>query len=188
VQQGITIYNNSGRTSHNGIELALSYMAVKEEDGKAISLFRPYAAVTYSHFRFDDYKILDAQNQVKAVYDGNELTGVAPWVVSAGLTMETRMGIYFYGNYFFNDRLPLNDANTDYNPSYQVLNGKIGFKKSLSKHFELNLYAGLDNITNSRYSSMTSLNAVAYGGGLPAYFGPSPARNGYGGLHIKYMF
>ena len=188
VQQGITIYNNSGRTSHNGIELALSYMAVKEEDGKAISLFRPYAAVTYSHFRFDDYKILDAQNQVKAVYDGNELTGVAPWVVSAGLTMETRMGIYFYGNYFFNDRLPLNDANTDYNPSYQVLNGKIGFKKSLSKRFELNLYAGLDNITNSRYSSMTALNAVAYGGESPAYFGPSPARNGYGGLNIKYMF
>lgn len=188
VQQGITIYNNSGRTSHNGVELAISYIAIKEEDGKAVSLFRPYAAVTYSHFRFDDYKILDARNQVKAVYDGNELTGIAPWVVSAGLTMETRAGIYFYGSYFFNDRLPLNDANTDYNPSCQVLNGKIGFKKSLSKHFEINLYGGLDNITNSHYSAMTSLNAVAYGGGSPAYFGPSPARNGYGGLNIKYMF
>lgn len=188
VQQGITIYNNSGRTSHKGVELALSYLAVKEEDGKAISLFRPYAAVTYSHFRFDDYKILDAQNQVKAVYDGNELTGIAPWVVSAGLTMETRAGVYLYGSYFFNDRLPLNDANTAYNPSYQVLNGKIGFKKSLSKHFEINLYAGIDNITDSRYSSMTSLNAVAYGGGSPAYFGPSPARSSYGGLNIKYIF
>lgn len=188
VQQGITIYNNSGRTSHNGIELALSYLAIKEEDGKAVTLLRPYAAVTYSHFRFDDYKILDAQSQVKAAYDGNELTGIAPWVVSAGFNMETKAGIYFYGSYFFNDRLPLNDANTDYNPAYQVLNAKLGFKRNLSKHFGINIYAGLDNITNRRYSSMTALNAVAFGGGSPAYFSPSPARNGYGGLNVKYIF
>ncbi|HRO45552.1 TonB-dependent receptor [Agriterribacter sp.] len=188
VQQGITIYNNSGRTSHNGIELALSYLAIKEEDGKAVTLLRPYAAVTYSHFQFDDYKILDAQSQVKATYDGNELTGIAPWVVSAGFNMETKTGIYFYGSYFFNDRLPLDDANTAYNPAYQVLNAKAGFKRSLSKHVEINIYAGLDNITNSRYSSMTALNAVAYGGGSPAYFSPSPARNGYGGLNVKYIF
>ncbi len=25
IQQGITIYNNAGKTSHNGLELALSY-------------------------------------------------------------------------------------------------------------------------------------------------------------------
>ncbi len=188
VQQGITIYNNSGRTSHNGIELAMSYLAIKEKDGKEISLLRPHAAVTYSHFRFDDYKILDAKNQVKAVYDGNQLTGIAPWVVSAGLNIETKRGIYFDGNYFFNDRFPLDDANTAYNPSYQVLNAKIGFKRGLSKHFGINVYAGLDNMTNSRYSSLTSLNAVAYGGGSPAYFGPSPARNGYGGFNVKYIF
>ncbi|HRN55672.1 MAG TPA: TonB-dependent receptor, partial [Agriterribacter sp.] len=188
VQQGITIYNNAGRTSHNGIELALSYLAVKEENGKPLTLLRPYAAVTYSHFRFNDYKILDEQNQVKSVYDGNQLTGIAPWVVSAGFNMETRTGIYFYGSYFFSDGLPLNDANTNYHPAYHVVNGKIGFKRKLSKHVGINLYGGVDNITNSRYSSMTALNAVAYGGGSPAYFNPSPARNGYGGLNIKYIF
>jgi len=46
----------------------------------------------------------------------------------------------------------------------------------------------LDNILNKRYSSILSLNAVGYGGAQPAYFNPSPARNGYGGLNIKYIF
>ena len=188
IQQGITIYNNSGRTSHRGVELALSYLAIKENDKKEITLLRPFMAITYSHFRFEDYKILDAQNHVKATYDGNELTGIAPWVVSAGLNIETKTGIYFYGNYFFNDRLPVDDANTTFNHSYQVFNAKIGFKKSITKHLEFNLYSGLDNITNIKYNSMTSLNAVAFGGGQPAYFGPSPARSGYAGLNLKYIF
>lgn len=188
VQQGITIYNNSGRTSHNGVELALSYLAIKKEEGKQITLLRPYVAVTYSHFKFDDYEILDAENNVKAIYNDNELTGIAPWVVSSGINIDSKLGFYFDGNYYFNDKLPLNDANTAYNPAYQILNGKIGFKKSISKHVEINIYTGLNNITNSYYSSLTSLNAVTYGGGSPAYFNPSPTRNGYLGFNFKYNF
>lgn len=188
VQQGITVYNNSGRTSHNGAELALSYLLINNDGDRQITLLRPYAAVTYSHFKFEDYKILDGGGEVRAVYDGNDLVGVAPWVVSAGLNAETRVGIYVYGSYFFNDRVPLDDGNTAYNPAYHVLNAKIGFKKNLLRHVAVDVYAGLDNIANRRYSSHTSLNAAAYGGGSPAYFSPSPARNGYGGLAVKYIF
>lgn len=188
VQQGITVYNNSGRTSHDGVELALSYLIIKEEEEKKISLLRPFAAITYSDFKFKDYKVLDADGQVKAVFDGNELTGIAPWVINAGINLETRWGVYFYGNYFFNDHLPLDDANTAYNPSYQVLNSKIGLKRKITRHIGINIYAGMDNITNSRYSSLTSLNASAFGGGQPPYFNPSPNRTGYGGLNVKYIF
>lgn len=188
VQQGITIYNNAGSTSHNGVELALSYLAIKSVDGKQITLFRPYAAVTYSDFKFEDYEILDAESNVQASYNDNELTGIAPWIISSGINIETKLGLYFDGSYYFNDKLPLNDANSAYNPSYQVLNGKIGFKKRLSKHFEINVYTGLNNITDSHYSSMTSLNAVAFGGGSPAYYNPSPTRNGYLGFNFKYNF
>src|SRR5690606_4705168 len=111
VQQGITIYNNSGRTAHNGIELALSYQFLKEEDNHLISNLRPFTAVTYSDFRFKDYKNLNAENEVIANFDGNMLTGIAPWTVMGGLDIETQMGLYFYTNYYFNDRTPLNDGN-----------------------------------------------------------------------------
>jgi iron complex outermembrane receptor protein len=188
IQQGITIYNNSGKTSHNGVELALSYQAVKPEDNRGITMLRPFAAVTYADFKFKDYKILNAQNQVTATYDNNDLTGIAPWVLSAGIDLETNTGLYFYGSYFFSDKLPMNDANSDYLPAYQVLNAKIGYKRNLAKHFELNIYAGLDNILNESYSCIISLNAAGFNGAAPAYFNPSPKRNGYGGLNFKWLF
>jgi len=188
VQQSITIYNNAGKTTHNGAELSLSYQLLKTEDQKEINTLRPFVAVTYSDFKFKDYKTLNAQNQVIASYDGNKLTGISPWVVNMGIDLETRTGLYFYGNYFFSDQLPLNDANSAYNPAYQVVNAKVGYKKQLIKCLEINLYAGLDNILNKNYSSIISLNAVGYGGAQPAYFNPSPKRNGYGGLNLKYIF
>ncbi|WP_110828012.1 TonB-dependent receptor domain-containing protein [Pedobacter nutrimenti] len=188
VQQGITIYNNAGKTSHNGAELSLSYQLLKAEDQQQILSLRPFVAVTYSDFKFKDYKILNAQNQVTATYDGHQLTGIAPWVFNAGLDLETRSGVYFYGSYFYSDALPLNDANSAFNPSYQVLNAKIGYKKMLLKCLEANVYGGLDNILNKSYSSIVSLNAVGYGGAQPAYFNPSPKRNGYAGLNLKYIF
>lgn len=188
VQQGITIYNNAGKTSHNGIELSLSYQILKPEDQNEILSLRPFAAVTYSDFKFKDYKTLNAQNEVTATYDDNQLTGIAPWVLNAGIDLETRTGIYFYGSYFFSDRLPLNDANSVYNAAYHVANAKIGYRKQIFKCLETNLYAGLDNILNKSYSSIVSLNAVGYGGAQPAYFNPSPKRNGYGGLNVKFIF
>lgn len=188
VQQGITVYNNAGKTSHNGVELALSYQLLKAADEAEIISLRPFMAVTYSDFKFKDYKTLNAQGEVTASYDGNKLTGIAPWVMNAGIDLETKTGLYFYGNYFYSDRLPLNDGNTAYNAAYQVLNAKIGYKKQLGNCLELNVYAGLDNIGNKSYSSIVSLNAVGYGGAQAPYFNPSPKRNGYGGLNLKYLF
>lgn len=188
IQQGITIYNNSGKTRHDGAELSAAYQLLKPEDDNQILSLRPFAAVTYSRFSFKDYKTLNAQGQVTATYDGNKLTGIAPWVLNAGLDLETRVGLYFYGSYFYSDELPLNDANTTYNASYQVVNAKIGYKKLLLKYLEANIYAGLDNILNERYSSIVSLNAVGFGGAQPAYFNPSPKRTAYGGLNLKFIF
>src|SRR5690606_5581705 len=97
-------------------------------------------------------------------------------------------GVYVSGNYFFIDRLHLNDVNSDYNPAYQVLNAKLGFKMQVAKSFALVLYAGANTLGVERYCSMNALNAVAYGGGGAAYFNPSPERNFYVGLNLKYLF
>ncbi|CAM4379963.1 iron complex outermembrane recepter protein [Pedobacter westerhofensis] len=187
VQQGITIYNNAGKTTHNGAELALSWQALKPDDQNAIASLRPFVALTYSDFTFKDYQVLNAANQVTATYNGNELTGVAPWVLSAGLDVETRLGLYVNLNYYYNDRMPLNDSNTDYNKSYGVAGAKVGYKRKLGLSFEMNIYGGLDNIFDESYSSIISLNAAAASGGQPAYFNPSPKRNGYAGLSLKYF-
>ena len=188
VQQGITIYNNAGKTTHDGAELALSWQILRPEDNNQVVSLRPFVALTYSDFKFKNYKILNANNEVAANFDGNELTGVSPWVFNGGIDFETQYGIYIYMNYYFNDKMPLNDGNTAYNPSYQLLNSKVGYKKRLGKSFELNIYGGIDNIFNEAYSSIVSLNAVGFAGAQPAYFNPSPKRNGYAGFGFKYLF
>lgn len=188
VEQGITIYNNSGKTTHDGAELALSWQAIRADDNLSIISLRPFASITYSDFKFKDYKILNAASEVTASYDGNELTGISPWVINLGLDVESKIGIYFNMNYYYNDKMSLNDLNSDYNPSYQLFNTKLGYQKRFGKSFEVNLYGGIDNLFNESYSSIVSLNAVGYSGAKPAYFNPSPKRNGYAGLGLKYLF
>lgn len=188
IQQGITIYNNAGKTNHNGVELAFSYQAINPDKEGEIIRLNPYVAITYSDFKFQDYKILNSSNVETANFKGNKLTGISPWVISAGLDLETKAGFYFYGSYFYNDKLPLNDANTDFNSSYSILNSKIGYRKKVVKSIELNLYGGLDNLLNQSYSSIVSLNAVGFNGAAAPYYNPSPKRNGYGGINIKYFF
>ncbi|MFC3199267.1 TonB-dependent receptor domain-containing protein [Parapedobacter deserti] len=188
VQQGITIYHNAGKTAHRGAELALSWLAIDRNDSRWISRLRPFAAVTYSDFSFVDYKTRDADDNVTAIYDGNRLTGIAPWVINAGLDLESSTGLYANCNYLYNDRLPLNDANTAYNPSYHLLNTKIGYRRVIRNRFKAEVYGGVDNLLGQHYSSFVALNAVAYGGGQPAFFNPSPGRNGYGGINISYLF
>lgn len=188
VDQGSTVYHNSGRSKHEGLELALSYQAVPENENKAITRLQPYAALTYSHFRFTDYKELGENGAVENNFDGNDLTGIAPWVFNIGVDLETWAGFYFTGTYHYNDRVPLNDANTDYHPSYGILNGKIGFRKRILAHFDIDIFAGLNNLTDKKYSSFNEFNATPEENKAPAYFNPAPEINGYGGISVKYNF
>lgn len=188
ISQGVTVYHNAGKTRHTGAELAVSYQAIRKDDGSRIfSSLKPYAALTYSHFRFVEFQLREADGQVTGDFAGNKITGIPPWTAFVGIQAETDMGVYAHAHWLFNDKMPLNDANTDFNDAYQTLNLKVGYRKKF-RHFGLDLYAGLDNILDRRYSSLTALNAVAYGGGQPAYFNPSPGRNGYVGIHLNYNF
>lgn len=186
IAQGITVYHNSGRTGHDGAELALAGNLIREQDGKWISGLMMNVAVTYSDFTFVEYITVDSEGLPLNDFSGNALTGIAPWTVSGNLMMETRMGIYGNLAYFFNDRLPLNDLNTDFQDSWSLWNTKWGYRFSAGARFDVDLYAGIENLTNSRYSSFSALNAVAYGPAGPAYFNPSPSRNFYAGLKVKY--
>lgn len=185
VAQNITVYNNAGRTYRNGAEAGLYFEVLKSKSGFFTSI-RPFTTIAYSDFKFEDYKILNAQNIVINDFSGNALTGIMPWVVNIGLDIETKHGFYLYNTFFYNDKMPMNDANTDFNSAYKVLNIKLGYRQTLGR-FGINAYVGADNLLNELYSSQIALNAVSFIPGQPApYFNPSPERMWYGGLSIKY--
>lgn len=184
---GVTVFHNTGKTVHEGIELGLGYQLIRSSDNHFVSSLYPKAALTYSHFTFKDYKVLDEDGHVSATFDGNPLTGIAPWMAQFSTTMETKTGLYAHANLFFNDRYTMNDAATDYNPSYTIVNAKIGYKKNLSTHFGMDVYVGMQNITDEKYSSFTEINAPSVDGGLPRYFNPALPRNSYAGVSVKYF-
>lgn len=186
VGQNVSVYHNSGKSTHAGAELATSYQLIRKSDKRWVKELKPYVALTYARYRFDDYKILDDDNQLQEDFKDKDLPGIAPWMMYAGVDVKTEPGFYFNANFYFNDKAPLNNANTAYNDAYRLVDAKFGYQSTINRHFEIDIYAGVNNMMNERYSSYTSLNAVAWGGGSPAYFQPSPGRSGYVGLNLKY--
>lgn len=183
---GINVFHNAGKTKHEGAELGVTYRPLKEGDNKFVSSLFLNSALTYSHFKFVDYKILDEKGNTAAKYDGNPLTGIAPWMISSSVNVETIAGLYANLSLFFNDRYTLNDAATDYNPSYTIVNARVGIRKKINERIGINFYGGVQNILNKKYSSFTEIN-TADNNGAPAYFNPALPINGYLSLSLKYF-
>lgn len=172
------IYVNAGKTNHNGLELALSYLFVNDEK-KIISLLKPYLAYSYNDFTFKQY-VLDGID-----YTGKKLTGIPPDVINIGIDVKSKYGFYMNASYYYQDKFPMVDNNSRYNNGYSVLNSKLGFRKTI-KHFGFDIYAGINNAMDTRYASYIDLNAASYYPGmLPKFYNPSPAKNFYGGLSLK---
>ncbi|NDK56951.1 TonB-dependent receptor [Pontibacter fetidus] len=176
----VAVFRNVGATSQKGIETALNYTIVDApEDG--LSLFKVWGSYTYSHFRFKKYSIFKASEQKEIDLSGNELTGVAPHTATAGIDAATNLGLYFTATINYVDALPLNDENTVYADSYLVVGAKLGYRRTIADKLELNIFAGVDNLTNQKYSLGNDLNA--FGG---RYYQPAPDRNYFGGLALNY--
>jgi len=69
---------------------------------------------------------------------------------------------------------------------YLIFRSKVGFKTQI-KNWQIDLYAGINNITDQHYASMLLINAVGFGGSQPRYYYPGAPRNYYGGFTLKYL-
>jgi iron complex outermembrane receptor protein len=165
---GADYFVNAGSTSQKGIEANVSWSFVGEN--RSIS-FTPWISYTYNHYKFTDYT-QDVNN-----YSGNELTGVPPNILVSGLDFRLRKGLYGNINYTYTSELPLNDANTDFADSYNLLGAKIGYRFILNKNFSIDIFGGVDNLLDETYSLGNDLNA--FGG---RYYNAAPLRNFFLGI------
>ena len=170
----VAVFRNVGATSQKGLEVHAAYTLL-EQPIQQVSSVKVWSSYTYSHFRFKDYQ----KNEEDL--SGNKLTGVAPHVVAAGLDAVTKIGLYLNLTSNYVSKLPLNDANTVFADNYFILGVRAGIKRSLGKNIELEVFGGVDNLTDEKYSLGNDLNA--FGG---RFFQPAPNRNYYGGLTLKY--
>ncbi|MEO5783752.1 MAG: hypothetical protein ABIQ07_10795, partial [Ginsengibacter sp.] len=68
-------------------------------------------------------------------------------------------------------------------PSYSLINAKIGLQRSLSAHFDIDVFAAVNNIAGTQYPIKIFVNQ------LPDAFVPGPRNaNYFAGVNLKYIF
>lgn len=179
-----TYIANGGKQNDKGVEVLLKYTAYESPSG-FFSNISPYANATYSNFKYDDFSYQSLNSDGDAViadYSGNAVAGVAPWVVNAGIDFNTNLGLYGTLNYEFRDAVPFTSDEMNYANAYHLLNAKLGYKTTFN-HFNLDVFAGVNNITGTQYYYMLFLNQLN-----DAYL-PAPYKaNYFGGVNLSYNF
>lgn len=174
-ENGVVLFRNAGSTDQKGIEVSLDYAILRNSSG-FIKDFLVGTAYTGQFFKFVDYAKTDND------FSGNDLTGVPPHNLVSRLDLRTRPGIYLNITHQFTDQIPLNDANTVFQESYDLVNLRAGWVKSLG-NFDLELFVGVDNLLDERYSLGNDLNAFA-----GRFYQPAPTRNWYGGVKVGWRY
>jgi len=163
---------NAGSTKQRGIESQVSYLLLKRNS--FVNTARVWASYTWNNFAYDDFK------QLTNDYSGKKLPSVAKNTVASGLDISTKPGIYINLTYYYSDPIPLNDANTEFASSYNLLGSRIGWRKELKKKNKLEFFAGIENVFDVTYSLGNDINAA---GGR--YYNAAPGRNYYGGVSLS---
>jgi iron complex outermembrane recepter protein len=189
-----TLYSymvNAGNQEDKGVEALIKY-AVYAPAAGFIKSVTPFANLTWSDFHYKNYRFQSIGKTISTPvkdsvlandYINQSVAGVAKIIVNAGIDMLARNGLYANLHYFYKDGMPITSDGLINTGSYHLLNAKLGFRGNLSKHIAIETYAGINNITSTRYPIAVFVNQLP-----DAYIaGPSKA-NYYGGLNLKYVF
>lgn len=176
LRDGTLAFANAGSTNQTGFELATTWNPIRNNQ-KFVSNLEIQSTYTFHYFKFDDY--IRSGND----FSGNKLTGVAPHTFFTSLSAKTKVGLYTLLSYNYTDKIPLNDGNTVYSDAYNLMKAKLGFKQLFGSknQISLEIYAGLDNLLDERYSLGYDINAFGN-----RFYQPAPPLNWFGGLKINY--
>lgn len=170
---------NAGKTSQRGLEALLAYSFINDGGRSQLKVWASYA---YQNYRFKEYSVIDED------FSGNRLTGIAPHIFSSGIDLSFVRN--FSANLTLNyvDEIPVNDANSVYASDYLLAGLRVGWKTTFGQKHLIEIFAGVDNLLDEKYSLGNDLNAFVAPGLNPVtagrYYNAAMPRNFYAGLNI----
>jgi iron complex outermembrane receptor protein len=173
---------NAGRTLHRGLEGMIGWEKKWLPRAHELSA---YASFTLADYRFAEF-IDDGSD-----YSGNALPGAPGLLLQTGV--DGRYGLSGGSALFAHltvqvaGRQYADDANEVPVAGYWVVNSKVGWEKQFGKSWQIELFAGCNNLLDARYASMLAINAQGFGGALPRYYYPGLPRNGYVGFVLRQL-
>ena len=172
---GVSYSVNAGGTNQHGLETFVSYQVLDRPTGFVSSL-RLFISDTWHDFHYSSF------TQDTSNFTGHRLPSVPPQLLVSGLDVLLHAGIYANVTYTYSDHVALNDANTAWAGSYNLLGGRLGFRRILpGGKFKLDVYTGIDNAFNVKYSLGDDFNAAA-----GRYYNAAPGRNWYAGASLNF--
>ena len=169
------IGRNAGQTEHKGIEIQLSFKQPIHPNG----YIAPYLNADFSKHKFIDF--VDGNND----FSGNQLTGVPDRKFVGGIDLKLKK-FHLNTNFLYAGETPLNDANSLFAEDYAVLNAKASYRFHFSQRLQMEVNAGVNNITNEKYAASVLINASGFGNAEPRYYYPGMPRNWYSGFKLNY--
>jgi iron complex outermembrane receptor protein len=166
---GQSFFENAGRSTHRGLEAALSMELLPGLTGSA--------TYTWSDFTFDEFSGVDG-----AVFDGNQLPGIPKHLFNIDLAWSHSSGFYAGWDLLYAGSFYADNANQVETGDYLVSNLRAGYRQA-GEHWEISPFVGVNNLFDEKYIGNVRLNA-SFG----RYYEPAPERNVYVGVLIRYGF
>ncbi|ARN76809.1 hypothetical protein BST97_01670 [Nonlabens spongiae] len=167
---------NAGSTDHTGIEIS-SLLPIINKSNNKLNL---NLAGNYNLHRFDEFV------EQGIDFSGNELTNVPEYEYSTLLNYNWRDRLFLNINTLGVGPVPVDDANSDYTDAYLVSHFQGSYQLGLTKHWNLSINAGVNNLFNKAYVASIVPNAVGFGSNAPRNFYPSEKRNWFAGMSVAW--
>lgn len=169
---------NAGKTKHQGLEISLKQQIF------SYSAF-PGNLDLHANYTFSENTFIDFTDN-GTNYNGNTLPGIPSQLAQAGLDWAPQQNLQFQSRIHRTGSQFVNDANTETAAGYFTIQLKAAYQFLFKKNRKLEVYSGVNNLTDTRYASMISVNALSIGGNEPRYFYPGLPRHYYGGIRFYF--
>ena len=171
----VQLFRNSGSAHQPGLELAATWVAFRQ-NATAVTLAPSY---THQPYRYREYAVAGES------FAGRPMPGVPAHALDVLLSAERAWGAGLNPRHFLSADLnvrhesanPLNDAGTVEADAFTIVRLQVSYRKDEGEDFaflhDMTISAGVDNLTDVRYSLGNDLNPQ-FGN---RYFQPAPGRN-----------
>ena len=166
-------YLNAGGTRQTGVETQASYWLIEPGSKGFLSGLQIQNSYTLSKYFFQNYV------NGTSDYSGNRLTGTPRSVVISGLDFRFQKNFYLFAQHNYTSKIALNDANSVFSNSFDLVHCKAGWRTSKPGKPVLDVFAGIDNLLDETYSLGNDLNA--FGG---RFFNAAAPRNFFAGMKL----
>ncbi len=171
-QDDIEYFVNAGGTHQQGIEWE-SHWTLWTSPQRMSNRLIVKQSYSYHHFKFSDFT--SGQNTVS----GNWLTGVPRLTTTHSLNFHYGNHQSLFLQHSYSSRIPLNDLNTAYAAAYHLVDLKTTLPSFKISGKNVEIYVGIQNLLNRKYSLGNDLNAVS-----GRYYNPAAGINFYSGCRV----